>query len=71
MEHNVSRTVIQKDPNMSSKLSTYTAWFKRARSLLTKYDPITMIDNEIELTIADDWERSVFHVYYDMIEDQD
>lgn len=56
---------------MSSKLSTYTAWFKTARSLLTKYDPITMIDNETELEIAGDWEDSVFHVYYNMIEEQD
>lgn len=56
---------------MSSKLSTYIAWFKRARSLLTKYDPITMIDNETELEIAGDWKDSVFHVYYNMIEEQD
>ena len=56
---------------MSSSVSTYTEWFQRARSLLTKYDPITMIDNETELEIAGDWEYSVFHVYCNMIEEQD
>lgn len=71
MGHNVSRTVTQKDPTMSSKMSTYSEWFQRARSLLSNYKPITMIVNETELEIAGDWEHSVFHVYYNMIEEQD